>query len=693
MRFGMAYTLAQEKFIDSDSRFIRLLAPAGCGKTFSIIEKARKLFTIDPKVKITVFTFTRNAANEIRNRCGNDACVSVFTLNSWGNNYIKIANVLKNPKILEGKEKKWYVMNSLQPVWAKKEHAAKFEGLFTGRSRVRNSEKILEMIDNFANIGFKHIYFTKDQKSNEQIYKEHLKFINRVSLSRYYSMIVKELLLLIGKKEISKSEVEQHKFIVRHWIPFWRDCCEHMLKTGSYTFDGQKYFANIELEKKLSKKQKRTGATKIDYIFVDEFQDISPLDLSLVSNLQKFTDSALVIVGDDDQAIYEFRGASPYFILNPDKIFGNKFKTFVLDENFRSPKNIVDKSMLLIKHNENRVDKNVHSNSKRMANIEVRNFKSKGQEGMIEGVIADIKKTLDKTDKTVAILSRLKSTLLTYQILLTKENILYSVSDDLAFFYTSAAANLNKVMDIKRNNKYSDTDLAELVCLYSKNEMYKEARETLFRAFRANCATSDNVNKILLYLGKNNTRFSKLFTVDYIVEFYKVLMEFKDAHSVFETLSVLLNKFGGFQQNYSRSLEDLYYRDPPLSSLLNFAFQYGANFDGFVNDFNRAINLAQTIAQNPELIISDEKPRITLSTALRVKGQEYDKVIVIDVNDGGWPKQPMAAQHIEEMESERKLFYVAVTRAKQDLLLYRSTTIGTEKTTISPFVLEGEYDK
>ncbi len=687
----MGFTKAQAKFIDSDARFIRLLAPAGCGKTFSIVEKAKKLFTNNSKVKISIFTFTKNAANEIKDRCDNDTCVGVYTLNSWGNNYIKSANVLKNPKILDGKDKKWYVLNSLQPVWSKSEHSTKFESLLTGRSRVRNSEKILDLIDEFANIGFKHIYLNKDFEHNKQIYAEHLKFINKVSLTRYYSAIIRDLLLLIGKKEIAKPEADQHKFIIRHWLPFWRDCCEQMLKTGSYTFDGQKYFANIELEKKLAKNQKRTGATKIDYIFVDEFQDTSPLDISLVSNLQKLTGAALVIVGDDDQAIYEFRGASPYFILHPDKIFGDKFKTFVLDENFRSPKNIVDKSMMLIKHNENRVDKDVHPNSDRTAIIELRNYK--GQEQMIDAVIKDIKKTLAEPNKTMAILSRLKSSLLPYQILLTKENIPYSVSDDLAFFYTSAASNLNKVMDIKRNNKYTSDDLVELVSLFGKNEMYKEAKDTLHRAFYANYASMDNITKILLYLGKNNPRFANIFTPDYIAEFFAALTELQNASSVFETLAVLLNQFGGFQQNYSRSLEDLYYKDPPLSSLLNFAEQYGTNFDGFVDDFNRALNMAQTAAQNPELIMMDEKPRITLSTALRVKGQEYDNVIVIDTNDGVWPKQPIASQQIEEMESERRLFYVAATRAKNELHLYRSTKIGKDKTTVSPFVLEGEYDE
>ena len=77
--------------------------------------------------------------------------MNVFTLNSWGNNYIK-TNVLKNPRIITNKDKKWYVMNSLQPVWSKSDHSAKFESLLTGRSRVKNSERLLDLIDEFKNI-------------------------------------------------------------------------------------------------------------------------------------------------------------------------------------------------------------------------------------------------------------------------------------------------------------------------------------------------------------------------------------------------------------------------------------------------------------------------------------------------------------------------------------------------------------
>ena len=690
----MAMTKAQMNFVNSKEAFIRLLAPAGCGKTFSIVEKAKKLFSDNPKVKISIFTFTRNAAEEIRTRCDNDTCVTVHTLNSWGNNYIK-ANVLRNPRIVSGKDTKWYVLNTLQPIWTKAAYSDKYEPLLTKRARVHNSEKILELIDEFKNIGFKHTDFSRNFSKNMEIYNEHLQFIKKVSLYRYYSAIMRQVLLLIGKKELDKPDERKHEYIVRHWIPFWCDCCEQMLGTGQYTFDDQKYFANVDLAQKIRKKQKRTGAAKIDYIFIDEFQDTSPLDLQLISNLQQITGASLIIVGDDDQAIYEFRGASPYFILHPEKIFGAKFKTFVLDENFRSPANIVEKSMKLIKNNQNRVDKNVVAKSS-VAQAEIQLKEYDGAENMVDAIIQDIKVTLaNNSDETVAVLSRKKSALLPYQILLTKENISYSVSDDLAFFYTSAAANLNRAMDIKRKSKLGPGDLTDLVCMFSKNEFYKEARETLYRALNANYATIDNIDKILLFLGEKQPRFEKVFLHDYVVDFHVALDKFMKTENVYDTLAVLLGCFGGFQQNYNRSLEDLYYKDPPLASLLSFAAKYDKDFDGFVDDFNRAIDRAACSADNDNILI-EEKPRIILSTALRVKGQEFGKVIILDCIDGIWPCFPSNTSTVppEEVEAERRLFYVATTRAKKYLHLYRNVNIAEDmQTQISPFVIEGDFNK
>lgn len=675
----MALTKAQQDFIVCNDKYIRLLAPAGCGKTFSIIEKTKSILNANPKAKINVFTFTRNAGQEIKDRCGKGDSLAVNTLNSWGNNYVK-ANVLKNARIISSAtDRKWCVLNNLQPVWRKKEHNI-FEEILTGRAKVKYSEKILNLIDEFKNIGFKHTDFTKNTKQNEEIYINFMQFISKLDLMRYYDTLLSNLVNDLPLKHEIRSSEELHSFILRHWIPFWRDCCEQMIINGIYTLDDQKYFANMELESRLSKGERWNGATKIDYIFIDEFQDTSPLDLMLISNLQKITDAGLIIVGDDDQAIFEFRGATPYFILHPDEIFGHEFTTFILDKNFRSPANIVEKSQLLISNNKNRVDKSVSAESNKplakIVHLEANN------ELLVNSVIEVIKKTLQETEDNIVILSRLKASLLPYQVLLTKDNIDYSVSDDLAFFYTQAAQNLNGVLEIKRKNKQLGPDeLTDLICLYSRTEIYKPAREILWHWLMANSANLDNIHEILWQLGKTKSNFEKLLTKDFVDSFEHAVVNFVNAANVYDTLKCLLGEFEGLKKNYSRSLEDLYYRDPPLASLLDFAQQYNDNFDDFYEDFNRAISKAVSSA---EFVLEQANSRVILSTALRVKGQEFDNVVILNANDGVWPKTQSKTKKAE-VEAERRLFYVAVTRVK-DTLYFAS---GTD--TKSPFIAEGQF--
>lgn len=682
----MALTKAQENFVFSKDKFIRLLAPAGCGKTFSIMEKTKEIMKSNTKSKISVFTFTRNASKEIIDRCGDGETLDVNTLNSWGNRYVK-TTVLKNAKLISSaQDRKFCMGNYLQPVWGKPEHDI-FKKLCQGRSRVRCGEKLLDLIDNFKNLGFKHTEFMQDVEHTKDVYVKHMNFINKVGLMRYYDSVCSELVNMLPVEDRLQILIgeDMHAFLVEHWIPFWRDCCVQMIESGIYTLDDQKYFANIELEKRVLKNERWTGATKIDYIFVDEFQDTNPLDLMLISNLQKLTDAGLIIVGDDDQAIFEFRGAAPYFILHPDEMFGHKFTTFCLDQNFRSPTNIVQKSQILISHNKNRIDKSVSVASDRpLAQIE--HIETNSQM-LVSKVIDIIKHTLQETNENIVLVSRLKASLLPYQVLLTKDNIEYTVSDDLAFFYTNAAQNLNKVLDIKRADKeLGPKELLELVCLYSRNEIYKNARDVLMHALMANDANIENIQDILWIVGRNKPNFEKLLTKEFIDNFKHALTNFVNATNVYDTLKCLLGEFEGLKQNYSRSLEDLYYRDPPLASLLDFAQQYGDNFDGFYYDFNKAIDKIMYAKELPDIILNQKQPRVILSTALRVKGQEFDNVVILNANDGVWPKlnKTQAVKKLD-IESERRLFYVAVTRVKN--VLY----FAEGKDPKSPFIAEGEF--
>jgi len=249
---------------------------------------------------------------------------------------------------------------------------------------------------------------------------------------------------------------------------------------------------------------------------------------------------------------------------------------------------------------------------------------------------------------------------------------------------------LNKVLDIKRAKKtLGARDLLELVCLYSKNEIYKGARDTLWHALMLNNATLENIHEILWNLGRTKPNFEKLLTKEFIDGFEHAVVNFEKTESVYDTLSCLLGEFDGLKKNYSRSLEDLYYKDPPLASLLDFAQQYGNDFDGFYDDFNRAITKTVYAKELSDVLLDKSQPRIILSTALRVKGQEFDNVIILNANDGVWPKLTKTQQTTRkmDMESERRLFYVAVTRVKN--VLY----FAEDNAPQSPFIAEGEFDK
>lgn len=371
-------TQSQSNFVFSNDKFIRLLAPAGCGKTSVLIEKARNIRKNNPKSRIMIFTFTRGAADELREHCDKDVSISVSTLNSWGNDYIKL-DTIKNAKIIQKhSDKLLCVKNILQPVWGKKIYEKTFKKILSSGQKNKKAEMIMDLIDGFKNIGFIHNVFNGKQEHDQEIYDNHIEYIKSVGLERYYNIMISDLIHTLGI-----SEEEKHEAIVKIWIPFWKDCCDQMRASGLYTFDDQKYLANITLSEKVKNGEQWNGVTKMDYIFIDEFQDISPLDSMLITNLQKLNNADLVIVGDDDQAIYEFRGASPYFILHPDEIFNQKFTTFILDKNFRSPENIVTKATKLISHNINRVPKTVISSSKdKPAEITVNAYET--QEEMVE---------------------------------------------------------------------------------------------------------------------------------------------------------------------------------------------------------------------------------------------------------------------------------------------------------------------
>ena len=131
----------------------------------------------------------------------------------------------------------------------------------------------------------------------------------------------------------------------------------------------------------------------------------------------------------------------------------------------------------------------------------------------------------------------------------------------------------------------------------------------------------------------------------------------------------------GFQK------DDIFLRDPPLSLLVDLATSYDAE-DEFVADLRRARERAQMMSGEDER----DDASVLLLTAYRAKGLQFDTVVVLDANDGFWP----ASQAVQDgrLEEERRLFYVAITRAKANLLLFNSDYVQGVPRAMSPFVGE-----
>ena len=147
------------------------------------------------------------------------------------------------------------------------------------------------------------------------------------------------------------------------------------------------------------------------------------------------------------------------------------------------------------------------------------------------------------------------------------------------------------------------------------------------------------------------------------------------------------------EKDYGKSNEDIFFADPPFFYLSRFASRYGDDLERFIEDLEEAkrqtaqVPIDDDEAQQNAQSVGDMWSRpIHLMTALRAKGKEFDTVIMLDVNDGIWPS--VHAETENQKEQERRLFYVAMTRAKSKLVMTLSGRIDDKVMARSPFIAE-----
>ena len=365
---------SQTAFCESKAQCIRLLAPAGCGKTASLLYRCLLLHQKagDSPPRFLIVTFTKTAAVELLERLNRDADfedlrarTNITTLNAYG--WRRIGSSVTSPRLLSTPTDRYFALrNQLRPLWQNNQYIEEVVG-----KRGNAPRALMLAMDNLKSMGFDHT-----AHRSFDTFSEHLEVLQAQGLNwrlnEQYELLSSIGVLDDRYLDPGSDEPRRRRHFYDRFFKFWRASTKRLLEESTFTFEDQKYWCYLDLAKANANENAPvlSGAARYNHIFVDEFQDINPLDLALIRELVERNRASITIVGDDDQAIFEWRGATPEYILNPEEHFGTDFRDYQLDINYRSPRNIVDLSKKLIRHNTNRVDKTVKS-ANRTSNAEI----------------------------------------------------------------------------------------------------------------------------------------------------------------------------------------------------------------------------------------------------------------------------------------------------------------------------------
>ena len=386
------------------------------------------------------------------------------------------------------------------------------------------------------------------------------------------------------------------------------------------------------------------------YVFIDEYQDTNKPQY-LLSKMISAKYKNITVVGDNDQAIFTWRGADYKNILNFEKDYPDS-KVVILDENYRSTKNILKAANNVIKNNKIRKEKNLWTNNED-GNL-IKYYKAYDEKDESEYVVKEINKLLDNNvnPNDICVLYRANAQSRNVEEAFLSHNISYRIVGSYAFYNRKEIKDLIAYLKLVHNEK-DDVSLLRVIN-YPKRGIGSKSIENL--------AISAKVENKSLYEsieGGKELEFKKII---------EDLKKEKDNMSLTDFVDLVLNKSGIKESlKNEKTLES----DIRLENLEEFK-SITKNLeerDGIVSleDFLDELSLVSDASENQ----NDENDKVTLMTMHAVKGLEFDYVFVVGVEEGLFPHLNSMNSE-EELEEERRLMYVAITRARKKLYIINS---------------------
>ena len=408
-------------------------------------------------------------------------------------------------------------------------------------------------------------------------------------------------------------------------------------------------------------------AARFDYVLVDEYQDTNHVQMSIVMQLCQ-EKQRVCAVGDDSQSIYSFRGANIDNILNYQRQFQGT-RLFKLEQNYRSTQTIVEAANSLIKHNRNQIPKDVFSENAKGEKIQYKPAYSDKEEAAI--VAKDVKRIRREDGcqySDFAILYRTNAQSRSFEEEFRKQGIPYRIYGGLSFYQRKEIKDIIAYFRLVANP--DDEEAIKRIINYPARGI---GATTVLKI--ADCAHQNRVSFWEVIgapeqygLAVNKGTMNKLETFRLLISSF---IERAQTTDVYELGDAIIKESGISQDIMSGKDADDLARQENLEEFLSgmSAFVEERREEGrfdelFLQDYLQDVALLTDADSDGD----KDEPRVSLMTVHAAKGLEFPTVFVVGLEENIFPS-PLSAASLRELEEERRLLYVAITRAEKHCIL------------------------
>ena len=612
----------QREAVENTEGPMMIIAGAGSGKTRVLTYRIAHLIkskSIDP-FNILSLTFTNKAAAEMRNRI--EGVIGSEARNIWmGTFHSVFARILRSEAPHIGYPSNFTIYDADD-----------------SKSLIRTIVKELNLDDKLykANIVFNRISGAKNRLVSYQEYNANPAYKTDDAQNR--------------RPELGK---------------IYKIYSERCFKAGAMDFDDLLFNTNVLFRDHLEVLNKYQHRFK--YVLVDEFQDTNISQYLITKNLSAVNEN-ICVVGDDAQSIYAFRGADIQNILNFEKDYP-ALKVVKLEQNYRSTKNIVNAANSIIGYNKSQLKKNVWTSNDEGNQIELIKSASDNEEGrLVATSIFEEKAQHQLHNLDFAILYRTNSQSRAMEESLRKLNIKYKIIGGLSFYQRKEIKDLLAYMRFSINHN-DEESLKRIINLPKRG------------------IGDTTVNKLIVAANEQNVSIWEVLqsahqivpgrAANAIADFVNLIKRFVievDANDAYESANAIAKGSGLLKELYAdRTVEGLS-RYENVQELLNAVKEFVDDDEAVTGGDEPKDKQLGTFLQEITLLTGqdrdddDDNDKVTLMTIHMAKGLEFKNVYIVGMEEDLFPSQMMLSSRAD-LEEERRLFYVAVTRAEQKLYL------------------------